>query len=474
MSTVTIPSVARSPLEGPQYVRNGRPATSELHTKLAELVGQAARLRTQLHVAWSVPIESIPDSDGDRVRWRFPIHTGPYSRTIVAMFEVAPQNNLSATSPYALLEVSDDTDTVVGESKFYFGASASALDDYPSNFGIGYVALQDPADPDVLVDLAADTDYTCVVSDMDNARIRAVAIWEIAQNPDTDIGYPAVGQSPGAPIFDEQSSDEATMIREIWHRGGQTLIAWTANRDADAPSQTLGDLSGVLSKTLDPITISAEGTVSTPEVTWQANGTLQSAEDTEVTVDWPAHVANDVGILFVRILTFDSETSPGLATPDGWSSIGSASRSYGDGTYVHLHAFYRRATSSSEGEVDCQCSSLDVSNVDAFIVTVRNATTSGSPIQTYGTKTNASTTNHLGTALFVSNANSLELICVAPHASSGGLSSWSQTGLTITERLDDVMGLGTAPVDGPVSTVVPTVVSANSRVSVVMTIIVKP
>jgi hypothetical protein len=442
MSTVTIPSVARSPLEGPQYVRNGRPATSELHTKLAELVGQAARLRTQLHVAWSVPIESIPDSDGDRVRWRFPIHTGPYSRTIVAMFEVAPQNNLSATSPYALLEVSDDTDTVVGESKFYFGASAS--------------------------------DYTCVVSDMDNARIRAVAIWEIAQNPDTDIGYPAVGQSPGAPIFDEQSSDEATMIREIWHRGGQTLIAWTANRDADAPSQTLGDLSGVLSKTLDPITISAEGTVSTPEVTWQANGTLQSAEDTEVTVDWPTHAANDVGILFVRILTFDSETSPGLATPDGWSSIGSASRSYGDGTYVHLHAFYRRATSSSEGEVDCQCSSLDVSNVDAFIVTVRNATTSGSPIQTYGTKTNASTTNHLGTALFVSNANSLELICVAPHASSGGLSSWSQTGLTITERLDDVMGLGTAPVDGPVSTVVPTVVSANSRVSVVMTIIVKP
>lgn len=121
-------------------------------------------------------------------------------------------------------------------------------------------------------------------------------------------------------------------------------------------------------------------------VTYQTVGTQQNGVGA-LTVTWPTHLTNDIGVLVVE--TDGAGTN--MATPSGWDLIQGPITDVANNTGSKLYAFWRRATSGAMGSVAVPDSG---DHQIARIYTFRGALQSASPIDvsTSSTKTTASTT----------------------------------------------------------------------------------
>ena len=121
-------------------------------------------------------------------------------------------------------------------------------------------------------------------------------------------------------------------------------------------------------------------------VTYQAVGTLQSGAGA-LTVTWPTHLANDIGVLVVET----DGAGANMATPASWNLLAGPITDVASAAGSKLYAFWRRATSAAMGSVAVPDSG---DHQIARIYTFRGALVSASPIDvsTTSTKTTASTT----------------------------------------------------------------------------------
>lgn len=103
---------------------------------------------------------------------------------------------------------------------------------------------------------------------------------------------------------------------------------------------------------------------------WQASGTLLGSTGADITPVWPAHQANDIGILVAssRVIT---ET---LTGPAGWTG----QHGPNDVTAWRTYVYWKRATSGAETNPLCGWSAA-VGEKYGQIHTVRGAKTSGNP-----------------------------------------------------------------------------------------------
>jgi hypothetical protein len=446
MTAITISKNAKLPIQIAQWVRNGKYPSAELQNMIATLAGHAALVRPRLvyHtpglIIGTAGAALIPSSVvGTRYRWEFPYRSAPYAHYIYANFQMAPQNLGTPNDPIGFLDISTDAaySTTAAQAAVHFGSSDGSYPDTPINFGGGQTVALD-ATTSALYALTPNTQYFCRFGEQNYGRIQSAVVWEFPLSADTDNGYPAINAVAGGPIYDEHRERAATMGRNLWAYGAQTLWHWSAETDASSPSQGLAGLSGQLAQTLAGPSISAAGTSSTTPPTYQAQSSLETSTGPDITLSWPTHATDDLALLFVTYGVVSGDLPP--SAPSGWTSVTAGSYA-NDGISYGQQIYYRRATSSSMGTVTI-AHPVGTYEMSAVMLTVRGAVTSGSPIDySVGTVTSTSTshTSPSGTATY---ANELMVVSFL-HNPGNTASGWTNATTTVTERVDHTVAVGT-------------------------------
>lgn len=175
--------------------------------------------------------------------------------------------------------------------------------------------------------------------------------------------------------------------------------------------------------------------------TYQGIGTLQtSGAGGSLTVPWPTHQTNDIGLLIWVTDTVSAVTWP----PSGWTGI-TNQQNNGGSDPVSTYVAYKRAASGSESSVTVGANGG--TNHGAVILTVRGGVTSGDPVgsaNTGATETMSSSGWDTGTSSVSFNANGCDVLVYGFKGTSDAptVTSWSFTGTgapTPTERLDSTI-----------------------------------
>jgi MSHA biogenesis protein MshQ len=139
---------------------------------------------------------------------------------------------------------------------------------------------------------------------------------------------------------------------------------------------------------------------------FQAISAIAAAQNggADPTVTLPAHAAGDV-FLLATIVRSSSST---VATPAGWTSIGSATRS----TVATYQFFWKRAASASETNPVINRTNT-VGDVYAAVTVYRGAVTTGDPWEVKGTITTGTTDPSVISGITTLTADSLVVVAVA-------------------------------------------------------------
>lgn len=349
MTALTISRSATTAMQVAQFIRNGKAPTADIQNQLATMVGYAAKVlakplwRSAGELVGTGGTSLVIDSLATRPRWRFPLHTSPYHWYLMARFEIAPQNNGSATSPSCRIDIANTANTVIGSSSVYGGSSGGSYADVPINMTGGTTIVLDAADPNSIAPLVADTEYTGVFWDVGYARLMAASIWEVTLEPNTDDGYAANNHSSSSPIYSSHRDDVAAMARLLHKRSGVPVFHWCSNVDSAAPVQASAGAAGAAAVTLGALTVSATGSaggtgdasITLGALTVSATGTSASFDVSPIHDVGTAHSGDTITITayvsaeggggtqtnghFKLVVSGNDFSAPNTVTLDSWT-----------------------------------------------------------------------------------------------------------------------------------------------------------
>jgi len=183
---------------------------------------------------------------------------------------------------------------------------------------------------------------------------------------------------------------------------------------------------------------SSVSTVAAPN--FQAAGTAQASAGA-LTVPWPAHQADDIGLLIIE--TANQAVTLGTNGGD-WTEVTNSPQGTGtvSGGGTRLTVFWSRATSSSMGDVGVNDST---NHQRAQILTFRGVFTSGNPWDGTPAGDVASTASTAvsipGGTTTVANTLVVAIVANATDTTADQTSGWTNAGLTtLTEREDGNTG----------------------------------
>ncbi len=203
-----------------QYARNGKQPNAALSQAMAQAANQAAMYRTKEVFGGGSAFSGYPSSfgAGDRLRWRFAFHTGPYAGFLWCRVIMRPPTS-GTTVSYSRLDLTPQGGSLFS-TKFYFGAAT---------FNRYMEALQTI---DQLIPIQPDTDYTANWVDVDNGIMISGAIAEIASLTQNYGGYLPENFVGTGPIYAEDRQNLATVANALWRRGGSQVVNFTMDTNA--------------------------------------------------------------------------------------------------------------------------------------------------------------------------------------------------------------------------------------------------
>ncbi len=176
---------------------------------------------------------------------------------------------------------------------------------------------------------------------------------------------------------------------------------------------------------------------------YQAIGTAASAFSTTapddvliMSVPWPTHIAGDIGI-FV-IYDDNAAISSDIDPFDGWTLIDNS----GASTAARIKAFWKRAASSAEGDVNIAAVSGGLpngSNCHGVIITYRGCVPSGNPIDVTTSTTRTTSTSCTFPSVTTITPDCMVLLLGARDNDNASAAWSAQTNAalgSITERYD--------------------------------------
>jgi hypothetical protein len=170
--------------------------------------------------------------------------------------------------------------------------------------------------------------------------------------------------------------------------------------------------------------------------TFQAAGTAQTSTGATVSVAWPTHLINDIGLVVIET----SGNSATLTPPSGWVAIpGTPVTDVATTAGSKLHVWWKRAASAAEGTV---ATGAATDHIVARLYTFRNVTTIGNPwnVITTGTKTTASTTATIPTLTTTNDDTLITMVCGRPDDSA----STTHFGVPVNANLTGLAEAGEA------------------------------
>jgi MSHA biogenesis protein MshQ len=202
--------------------------------------------------------------------------------------------------------------------------------------------------------------------------------------------------------------------------------------------QVVSGLDRLIALLLALVCLGAWSGAAFAAVTYQAAGTAVNGTTTTgigANPAWPAHVANDIALLFVESAGGEPVT---LSVPNGFAAVPNSPQATGVGTAgTRLTVFWARATSSARPAPRIASPS---DHFYAQIITFRGVTTTGNPwdVTGGGVKAAASTSVTVtGVTTTVANALIVQAVARDNDSAAAAFSAQTNAGLTnIVELLD--------------------------------------
>src|SRR5256886_7434461 len=175
---------------------------------------------------------------------------------------------------------------------------------------------------------------------------------------------------------------------------------------------------------------------------YQAAGTIQFNTSTTLSVPWPAHAINDIGLLIIE--TQNQAVTLGTNAAN-WTPVTNSPQGTGTtSTGTKLTAFWSRATSTSMGNVGLNDAG---DHQIAQIITFRGVVATGNPWDVTAGDVAASTTTAVSIPGATTTVQDTLVVAIVANGidtnSTSQIGSWSNSDLSsVSERSDNVVNAG--------------------------------
>lgn len=233
---------ALQPIQWARYARNGKRPDVAMINQLNELANQCVLYRTKevFRATGKMTTEATILSSGgagDRARWRFAFHTGPYTHTLMVRACMIPQDSSPGSNSYARLDIAT---SATGSP----AVASATLEHGPAPWGTGTVSTGWTHYKWVTryITVSPDTDYYGTFYDVDNGRLVAACVSEYASMTEHFDGYLPQNLAAQSHIVDVYREYLAAIVKNLHRRGGATVLNWSVD-DGTAPQTRAGGTS---------------------------------------------------------------------------------------------------------------------------------------------------------------------------------------------------------------------------------------
>ncbi len=303
---ITTPRAALPPIDVNRWARNGKHPNAILESQLAQGGNAAAMFRgKEVFRAPGKFVTINSGGAGDRARWRWAFHTGPYAQAVYVV-AVIGRPSTGTNDCYARLDLV--TGGVTTSEQFHYGVNA---------LGAGTTSMEMIHVVKKIVLVSPDVDYTATFFDVDNNIIQSCCIFELASLTQNFGGYLNENFATNGPITDANRQNLATVLRSLWRRACFPIFNWTVD-DGTAPvtlsSMTATNVLDQASTTQSP---------NTPGFTIDLRGRARLSQSTGIPVKLYAYGRMAAGTGTVSLVSSTGVAygaMTGLTNVAGWTS----------------------------------------------------------------------------------------------------------------------------------------------------------
>lgn len=312
------------PIQRGRYTRNGQFPDVALINQMNEQTNAGILYRTKeifrgvgaiaASTSGSLINGIVPSSlagAGDRTRWRFAFHTGPYAHSLRVVAVMVSSNTFPASNQYARLDVATNSagTPAVASARFSFGSM-------PSVGGVvrdGWPTLKVL---EMFVTVNSDTDYYGTFYDVNFGRLVSVCVWELPSMTQLNDGYLTQTLATGSDILDLYRESLVTLQYNLWRRGGAAVLNWSIDK-IDSVSLTIPD-GAVARNIIDDSSTAVSA--NTPGYTLDMTGKERASQTSGVPCVMKAYgLGSSPGIGFVYL---KDSTGATIATISGFGALG--------------------------------------------------------------------------------------------------------------------------------------------------------
>lgn len=230
------------PIEIDRFFRNGQHPNPIAQNKINEQANAAVLYRSKevfsgggALISTDVEAGNTSFGAGDRARWRFAFHTGPYTHSLYCVAVLRPPSSGYTSNTYARLDIASDaaTTTVVGSQTFVFGNEpTNGSAPYAAGWG-SYRVIAGYIDG-----IAGDTDYYGTFYDVDNGILVCASVFDLQSMTEHTGGYLAQSMTTHTPVLNLHRQLPVDISNALWQKGGAHVLNWGVN-DGTAPIGTI-------------------------------------------------------------------------------------------------------------------------------------------------------------------------------------------------------------------------------------------
>ena len=234
---ITTPRQVQPSIQVNQWARNGKQPNATLSTTMSQALNQAVMFRGKEVWGGGASFTGYPTSagTGDRARWRFAFHTGPYTANLYAIV-IMRQPTAGTTASYSRLDLTPAGGSVQSTT-FYYGQA-------------GFNAYMESLHPITqIIPVIADTDYTASWVDVDNGIMLTGCVYELASLTQNFSGYLPENFVGTGPIYAEDRGNLVTVANAMWRRGGSQCFNFSVDNGTSPLTTTSSTWTNVLDQT---------------------------------------------------------------------------------------------------------------------------------------------------------------------------------------------------------------------------------
>lgn len=247
---------ASPPIEYDRFCRNSKHPSANLWNQIHEATNQAILYRTRevFHAPGWVDDAGGQISNGTRTRYRFQFRTGPYAHGLMMMAVMIPQTSGLTGNAYSTITLYSDATETTTAASVDFSHGANPGGSVTTSQGLPYIkTVKIP-----LFGLTTNTDYYAKVEDVDEGRLLALSVYELASMTQNTEGYLSQNITAQTEIFDIYRENVATFQKALWKNTGGLAL----NFCVDVAASVVTNATNTSKNVVDGFTTAIDG--STP------------------------------------------------------------------------------------------------------------------------------------------------------------------------------------------------------------------